>query len=374
MPFSDVTDSDAIARLLGKAQAMSPVGCWVYDLQADSVVWSDQLFDIFGVSRDRTPAFAEQRSLFTEASWSELSARVADARDGGTPYNLVLRVVRPDGRLCWARARGACEIGPAGEITHLFGTFQDVTEAQERRMELERREAALARSNRALSEFAYAASHDLQEPLRAVAGCAQVLERRYADHFDDTGRELVGHVVSGAVRMKTLLGDLLTFSRIGTSSSKESDVDLASLARGAWARLVAAEEGIDADLSIQGSGFARGDEAELRLLVENLLSNALKYRSEQALRVRVVLRRTEDRIAMSVQDNGIGIEPRFHDQVFEVFKRLHTREHSPGTGIGLALCKRVIEHYGGTIGVDPGFSAGTRVVFDLPAATEQRHA
>ncbi len=227
----------------------------------------------------------------------------------------------------------------------------------------------LRQSNAELEQFAYVASHDLQEPLRKVASFCQLLEKRYGDKLDDRGHQYIGFAVDGAKRLQILINDLLTFSRVGRPGIVATAVQLGQA-------LDAAIGALGAVIEESGTVIERpdqlpevdGDATLLAMLWQNLISNAIKFRADgRAPVVRIAVTAGPARTwQFSVTDNGIGIAPEFAEKVFVIFQRLHAREAYPGTGIGLALCKRIIEHHGGSIGVDTSYTNGTRICFTLP--------
>ncbi|NUS17881.1 MAG: HAMP domain-containing protein [Streptomyces sp.] len=236
------------------------------------------------------------------------------------------------------------------------------------RLQLDEQATELRRSNAELEQFAYVASHDLQEPLRKVASFCQLLQRRYADRLDDRAGQYIGYAVDGANRMQTLINDLLAFSRVGRLHSEPAEVDLEQLfARTADVLSVAVEDS-GAELGHDPLPVVTGDATQLGMLLQNLLSNAIKFRSpDRPPRIRLTARAGDGGgWRFAVVDNGIGIGPEFAEQVFVIFQRLHTRETYPGNGIGLALCKKIVEFHGGTIAVDPAHTPGTRITFTLP--------
>ena len=234
----------------------------------------------------------------------------------------------------------------------------------------------LRRSNAELEQFAYVASHDLQEPLRKVASFCQLLEKRYGDKLDDRGTEYIAFAVDGAKRMQVLINDLLTFSRVGRLNATNTAVDLDAVLDIALSNLAAAVEESGAEIIRPQAGLphVEGDPTLLVMMWQNLIGNAVKFRRE-GVPPRIVIE-CEQRVRedatdwlFTVSDNGIGIPEEFADKVFVIFQRLHGRDVYSGTGIGLALCKKIIEHHGGTIWIDPSTSEGTRFCFTLPAAS-----
>ncbi len=244
--------------------------------------------------------------------------------------------------------------------------------SQSARELLDEQTLELRRSNAELEQFAYVASHDLQEPLRKVASFCQLLEKRYGDQLDERGTEYIAFAVDGAKRMQVLINDLLTFSRVGRLNATYSDVHLDDT-------LDAAVENLSTAIEESGAEVVRtgplpevfGDPTLLTMLWQNLIGNAIKF-SPPDVRPRIVIDcqpgpgQPPELWSFRVSDNGIGISEEFVDKVFVIFQRLHAREVYGGTGIGLALCKKIVEHHGGTIWIDTSQTAGTLFRFTLP--------
>jgi signal transduction histidine kinase len=246
------------------------------------------------------------------------------------------------------------------------------------RARLDEQTVELRRSNAELEQFAYVASHDLQEPLRKVASFCQLLEKRYGDQLDERGLEYIAFAVDGAKRMQVLINDLLSFSRVGRVGSKYAEVDLDTTLDVALVNLAVAIEESHAEIVRPKERLPRifGDSTLLTMLWQNLIGNAVKFRSaDRAPRIVINCERgTGDHAGdwlLSVSDNGIGIEAEFVDKVFVIFQRLHARDAYDGTGLGLALCKKIIEHHGGTIWIDSSYSGGALIQFTIPATVVQ---
>ena len=216
----------------------------------------------------------------------------------------------------------------------------------------------LSRSNQELEQFAYVASHDLQEPLRKVVSFCQLLSTRYAAQLDDRAREYIAYAVDGATRMQTLINDLLALSRVGRATSQFTDVDLNEALGHAVGNLETAIREKKAEVVVGPLPTVRGDLALLTALFQNLIANAIKFNESPVPVVEISARPDKNGCEISFSDNGIGIEPRFADRVFVVFQRLHSREAYTGTGIGLAMAKKIVEFHGGHIWVDPQYSPG----------------
>jgi signal transduction histidine kinase len=226
----------------------------------------------------------------------------------------------------------------------------------------------LRRSNAELEQFAYVASHDLQEPLRKVASFSQMLRRRYSEQLDERANQYIDFAIEGANRMQALINDLLRFSRVGRVHDARVDVDLEEVYATTVSTLSISIEEAGARLSHDPLPTVTGDPGQLGLLLQNLLSNAVKFRSpDRTPEIRVTAERHDDMWHFAVTDNGIGIGPEYAERVFVIFQRLHTRDAYPGTGIGLAVCKKIVEFHGGTIAVDTAHEPGARITFTLPA-------
>ena len=236
----------------------------------------------------------------------------------------------------------------------------------------------LQRSNAELEQFAYVASHDLQEPLRKVTAFCQLIEKRYGDKLDERGTEYIAFAVDGAKRMQVLINDLLTFSRVGRLYSTRSDVDLGATLDDALGNLETAIAESGAQIVRQGRPLPRimGDPTLLTMVWQNLIGNAVKFQRD-GVAPRIVIdceqssNGPDGSWMLTVTDNGIGIPEEFSDKVFVIFQRLHGRDVYTGTGIGLALCKKIIEHHGGSIWIDNSYTDGTRFRFTIPFAVDE---
>ncbi|KXK61920.1 histidine kinase [Micromonospora rosaria] len=257
--------------------------------------------------------------------------------------------------------------------------LDEVREARERiewvNSQLQKQAEELVRSNRDLEQFAYVASHDLQEPLRKVASFCQLLQRRYAGQLDERADQYIAFAVDGAQRMQRLINDLLAFSRIGRLTTGFTDVDLNRVMAEVAGQTEAGRQYADAELTWSELPVIRGEEPLLTNLLVNLVSNSVKFRRPDVPpKVHVSARLVDGEWEISCQDNGIGIEPEFADKIFVIFQRLHSKDAYPGTGIGLAIVKKIVEYHGGRVWVDTGTPEGTAIRFTLPARDEDVEA
>jgi light-regulated signal transduction histidine kinase (bacteriophytochrome) len=224
----------------------------------------------------------------------------------------------------------------------------------------------LTRSNRDLEQFAYVASHDLQEPLRKVASFCQLLQRRYAGQLDERADQYIAFAVDGALRMQALINDLLAFSRIGRLTAGFTEVDLNRVLTEVSSQLES-RTGPDGQIVWSDLPTVEGEEPLLTTLFVNLIGNSLKFRRPDVPPVITISAEPgEEEWRINVRDNGIGIEPEFADKVFVIFQRLHARDAYEGTGIGLAIVKKIVEYHGGRIWLDLDVEEGTSINFTLP--------
>lgn len=278
-------------------------------------------------------------------------------------------LVGRDGRRTHVDANGAPTFDSEGRLVGSVLALHDTTERERAERLLRERTEELARSNHDLEQFAYVASHDLQEPLRAVAGPLQLLQRRYEGQLDARADEFIGHAVDGATRMQALIDDLLSYSRVGRLDDPKAPVQSADALELALKNLSVVIQETGAKVTHDSLPVVMGIPTQLALLFQNLIANAIKFRSsDRPPGVLIRAERAGDEWRFSVADNGIGIAQQYFERIFVIFQRLHTRREYPGTGLGLALCKRIVEHHGGRIWLQSTPGEGTTFFFTLPRA------
>lgn len=287
-----------------------------------------------------------------------------------------LDIIRRHGSAAVAEMRVA-EIVWGGEVAYL-ATLRDITDRKRseehiRRLnaELEQRvterTAELKRSNAELEQFAYVASHDLQEPLRMVASYMRLLERRYKGRLDSDADKFIAYAVDGAARMQQLINDLLEYSRVDARSGAFAPVDCTAVLKQTLATLQMTIEENLAEVSYSSLPTVMADAVQLGQVFQNLIGNAIKFQSDVAPQIHITAERNGREWVFAVRDNGIGIDPQYAERIFVIFQRLHGRGGYPGTGIGLAICKKIVEHHRGRIWVESQTGQGSTFYFTIPA-------
>jgi PAS domain S-box-containing protein len=260
----------------------------------------------------------------------------------------------------------------SAEGTLMTVAIRDITARKKAEAHLLRKVAELNRSNQELEQFAYIASHDLQEPLRMVASYTQLLSKRYKGKLDSDADEFIAFAVDGATRMQALIQDLLAYSRVGMQATALLDTASAEALEQAVMNLHGAIEASGAQITHDALPAVLADKGQLIQLFQNLVGNAIKYHGTGVPRVHISsARNSESKWVFSVQDNGLGIEPQYFEKIFGMFQRLHGREEFAGTGIGLAICKKIVERHGGCIAVESQPGHGSTFRFDLAGSEEK---
>jgi chemotaxis family two-component system sensor kinase Cph1 len=287
----------------------------------------------------------------------------------GESWRGELQLRSKDGAEHWLAASVAQLAGNTREAPHFVAVCIDITPTKLATLAaLERQRSELARSHEELGQYAYVASHDLQEPLRAIVGCGQLLRDEYASvTHDETARQLLDHVIEGGQRMQRLVLALLAYSRLSTRELRRVCVSSHDALGQAIQRLGTTIEGAEATIEARDLPAVSSDPEQMVQLFQSLMENAIKYRGAERPIIRISATRDGDFWRFSITDNGIGIDRQYFERIFVLFQRLHARNKYPGTGVGLALCKKIVEGHGGRIWVDSEHSRGATFHFTLPA-------
>lgn len=370
---------------LNRAQAIARVGSWRLDVRQNDLRWSDEVYRIFGIPKS-TPLNYESFLTAVHPEDREYVHRKWRAALRGEPYDIEHRV-NAGGTVKWVRERVELEFNPEGGLLGGFGTVQDITElkqaeeavrqSEERRRaeervrelneQLNQRVGELAAANAELEAFSYSVSHDLRAPLRQVAGFTKLLQDAAAGKLDPDSAEYFALIQRAVKRMEQLIDALLTFSRMGRTELNRGEVDFLELAGQVWQTLQPALKDRVIDFILRPLPKVTGDVAMLRQVMVNLVDNALKFtRSRPRAEVEIGCTSSLTEHTFFVRDNGVGFEPRYQDRLFGVFQRLHSAAEFEGTGIGLAIVRRIVQRHGGRTWAESIPKQGAAFYFSLP--------
>ena len=343
-------------------------GLWDWNVPSGKTFFSSHYYSMLG--------YEEGEFRGSHASWrllihpDDLDRVEEDQRlsiENGNGFAIDLRMRLKSGGWQWLSTRGrVVQRDAAGKAVRLVGTLSDITDRKRVQDELAVVMEDLDRSNKDLLQFAAIASHDLQEPLRMIASYTQLLAERYNDQLDVKARKYLAYAADGAVRMQRLVDDLLTYSRVGTRARPMEITDAHSILGLAISNLASLLEESKAIVTDEVLPLVRGDASQLTQVFQNLLANAIRFRRDDSPCVHVSVGEEKHEWVFSVRDNGIGIDRKYAERIFVIFQRLHTRQEFPGTGIGLALCKRIVERHGGRIWFESEVGRGSTFFFSLP--------
>jgi len=349
------------------------------------IVWeANGLFDSGGLEMRFVSPYSQQMLGYTAEEWlntpdfwrkvvlpddwhSVLEQADVILKNGHTG-TMEFRLVAKDGHVVPVEAHVTLMNDEQGKPIGSCGVFMDTSERKQSEEHLARFAIDLQRSNKELEQFAYIASHDLQEPLRMVSSYLQLIETRYKDKFDDAGREFITYALDGAARMKDLISDLLAYSRVDTQPKAFTPIDSQEAFNRACRLLELSIEESEAVITSDALPQIKADEQQMVQLFQNLIGNSIKYRSSERkpeIHVGAALQKGE--WVFSVRDNGIGIDEQYLDRVFVIFQRLHNRGEFSGTGIGLSICKKVVERHSGRMWAESEIGKGTTFYFTIPA-------
>ncbi|MFO7750904.1 MAG: ATP-binding protein [Desulfobacteraceae bacterium] len=330
---------------------------------------NQRLADIFGyASPEEMEGLSMQDLHLNEKRFREFGETHYNRLHHGEVLQVEYQLKRKDGSPIWCSLSGkALDIHRPIDLDRgVLWILDDISSRKLAEQELKETLNKLERSNEELAQFAYVASHDLQEPLRAIVGFLQLLEPRCAGQLDEKSRQYIKRSVNAAHRMQTLIQDLLTLSRVNTKGSPFESTDLNVVVAGVLSRLDRRIEEKSARVTREEFPHLMVDPDQISVLFENLISNALKYNGHPEPAISIGCREEKNDYCFFVKDNGIGIESKFYERIFIVFQRLHGRQEYHGTGVGLTLCKKIVERHGGSIWVESIAGRGSTFFFTLP--------
>ncbi len=342
-------------------------GTLVYDIASSRLEWDDRSLEIFGISRTEFNDDYDSWASLVHPEDIEYVENEFGRQLKEEPFvDIRYKVRQPDGNLRYINAVANIIKNEKGEPVKLAGLHFDETEKVMADEKLKLTLNELERSNAELQQFAYVASHDLQEPLRMVSSFIQLLQKRYEGQLDKDADEFIGYAVDGVSRMKKLINDLLSFSRVRTKGKPFKKIKLSSLVETVVKSLTLLIESNNAKIEINRLPTINVDESQFMQLFQNLIVNAIKFRSEKDPVIIISAKLVKREWQFSVEDNGIGIETQYHDKVFQIFQRLQSGEKIAGSGIGLSICKRIVERHNGRMWVESEPGYGSTFYFKIP--------
>jgi PAS domain S-box-containing protein len=347
------------------------IGIWEWDLTTDQVIWDERMEIMVGLAPGtfgRT--YKAFENLVNEEDLPHIHKAITKAMERDLPYETVFRTRPPEGKPKYISTKALIKKDKSGKPVSFSGVCFDVTGLREGTEQLvSQLNEELLRSNKELANFAYVTSHDLQEPLRMVTSFLQLLSLQYKDKLDDNAQEYINFAVDGSKRMYDLLNGLLAYSRIHTKGKEFNRVVLTHALEGATQNLSLTIKEKNVEIKSDTLPVVRGDTSQMIQLFQNLISNSIKF-SPESPRIYISSKSNHDHYIISVRDEGMGIENQYFEKIFQMFQRLHPREQFEGTGIGLAIAKRIVERHGGKIWVESEFGKGSTFYFTIPKENE----
>jgi len=333
------------------------------------VLVNDQMTRLTGYTREelegqRLELLLPERYKYKHVALREDFSRHPRVREMGAGYDLTL-CTKDHRELPVEVSLSPLKVG-RDEVIFTIATVRDITERKRVREELQHHADALARSNAELEQFAYVASHDLQEPLRMISGYVQLLQRRYKGKLDASADEFIKYAVDGTKRMQELITDLLTYSRVNAKGVDLVPTPLGDVVKRVLQSLEFAIQECHADINVGPLPTILADRTQMGQLFQNLIANAIKFHGDKPPKVTVTAKQVDGFWEIMVKDEGIGIAKEYQEKIFVIFQRLHTRDKYPGTGIGLAICKKIVESHKGSIRVESEPGKGTAFYIRIP--------
>ncbi len=354
---------------LKQAQRIAQVGSWEWNLKDDSFLMSEEMLQIHGLKDDNCLTNIE--TVIAETIHPDdkemVNWKSGDIIAGKSRDHMVYRIMQPTREVRWvcASVPDIKNTDDQGIPQVIIGTIQDITDDKLQEEKLQNLLMDLQRSNKELEQSAYVASHDLQEPLRMISSYTQLLARRYKGVLDNEADDYIHYAVDGAKRMQAMISALLEYSRIGTRSKRYKAVNSAAILEDALLNLEISIGDNNAVITHDTLPTVVADSTQMEQLLQNLVGNAIKFHGEEIPRVHIAASHGPDGWIFSVSDNGIGIESQYSKRIFDIFQRLHTKAEYDGTGIGLSVCRKIVERHGGHIWMESELGKGSTFYFTI---------
>ena len=353
-------------QLLEEAQEIARLGHWERDIAGDNIIWSKELYRIFGLDPERfKPSVGSILLRVHREDVQRVTTAFDDAVRISSDIDLSCRILRADGEERIVNVKAKTIRDENRKPFRIIGTTQDITERAKLEESLARRTEDLMLSNRELEQFAWFASHDLQEPLRMISTFMGLLKSKYQDKLGKDAQEYIAFAIDGAVRMKALVNDILSYARVDAKRRELEPIDLNLALKSALESMQISIESSRAEITAESLPMVLGDSVQLAQIFLNLVGNSIKYRGSDPPKIHISSQKKGKQWLIAVRDNGIGFEMQFADTIFDIFRRLHGRTEYPGTGIGLALCKKIVERHGGRIWAESALGKGSTFYFTL---------
>jgi len=365
----------ALLRAAGK---IAKFGGWNVILSEDRSYWSDEVAAIHEMPAGYSPLVSEGIAFYAPEYRDRITEVFTDCAKNGVPYDEEMQILTSKGKRVWVRTIGEAVRDHTGSIVKVHGFFQDITEQKEVQLEIQKlndelekrvmeRTSQLRAANKEMEAFSYSVSHDLRAPLRAIHSFTNILREDYKDTLDDEGRRICGIIESSSVHMGNLIDDLLSFSRVGRTELKLSNIDMTKLAETVYLESGDEQQKERIELDIRKLPSARGDLSAIRQVFVNLISNAIKYTSKtKKPSILISYDKTDGENVYFVKDNGVGFNMLYADKLFGVFQRLHSSKEFEGNGVGLAIVQRIIHRHGGKVWAESEVGKGATFFFTLP--------
>lgn len=356
-------------RNLLDAQKLAHFGSYMIDVKNNNKIgWSDEMYDIWEIDKNEpVPPFDVLWNRIHPDDRDKLKIALTEENESSARVETEFRLMFPDDRIKYIQIITRVSFDEFGNLASRQGVEIDITERKLAQIKMEQILKDLERSNKELEQFAYVASHDLQEPLRMISSYLDLLHNRYKDKLDEKARVFINYAVDGAKRMNSLIKGLLSYSRVTTQGKTFEHVDLNSVLDSVLKDLQVLIRENNASVSFGKLPVVKADDLQMHQLFQNLITNAVRFRNEKPPEVKISAKSKGNQWIISVEDNGIGIAPEYHERIFAIFQRLHERDKYPGTGLGLAICRKIVERHNGRIWVNSQEGRGSRFYFSLPA-------